>query len=78
MSYHLRSTIKMQPEDDFFTPAARTMRSPVAVEPVMEILRRRGSATSASPRVPPGPVRTESTPLREAGVDEADGLGQRG
>jgi hypothetical protein len=53
---------QIQPEDDFFTPAARTMRSPVAVEPVMEILRTRGSATSASPRVSPGPVRTDSNP----------------
>jgi hypothetical protein len=57
------------------TPATRVMRSPVAIEPVKQILRTRGSP----PSVPPGPVRTDSTPLRQAGVDEAGGQrGQRG
>ena len=48
--------------DSFLTPAMRVMRSPVAVDPVNEILRTRGSLTSTSPNSPPGPVSTESTP----------------
>ena len=38
------------------------MRSPIAVDPVKEILRTRGSVTSMSPSSAPGPVSTESTP----------------
>jgi len=48
--------------DSFLIPASCVMRSPVAVDPVKEILRTRGSVTSASPRVRPGPVTTDSTP----------------
>jgi hypothetical protein len=48
--------------DSFLTPAIRVMRSPVAVDPVNEILRTRGSPTSKSPNSPPGPVSTERTP----------------
>jgi hypothetical protein len=44
-----RSTIKFQPRT-----AMRVRRSPVAVEPVREIFRTRGSPTSASPACLPG------------------------
>jgi hypothetical protein len=47
--------------DSFLTPAVREIRSPIAVDPVKEILRMRGSATSRSPISLPWPVRTEST-----------------
>ena len=48
--------------DSFLIPAIRAMCSPVAVDPVNETLRTRGSVTRVSPRLPPGPVSTESTP----------------
>jgi hypothetical protein len=38
------------------------MCCPVAVDPVKETLRTRGSVTRASPSFAPGPVTTESTP----------------
>ena len=34
----------------------------MAVDPVNETLRTRGSVTRASPSTPPGPVTTDSTP----------------
>ena len=40
-------------------PAIRAMCSPVAVDPVNETLRTRGSVTRASPRLAPGPVSTD-------------------
>ena len=48
--------------DSFLTPARAAMRSPIPVEPVNDTFRTRGSATSASPSAPPGPVSTDSTP----------------
>ena len=49
-------------QDSFLIPVICVMRRPVAVDPVKETLRTRGSLISASPRLPPGPVRTDSTP----------------
>ena len=46
--------------DSFLTPAIELIRVPVAVDPVKETFRTRGSVTSTSPRVLPGPVRTDS------------------
>ena len=47
---------------NFFSPAPRTMRLPVAVEPVKEIARTSGCWQSGSPASTPVPCTTLSTP----------------
>ena len=54
---------------NFFSPAACTMRLPVAVLPVNEIARTSGCAHSGSPAPLPVPCTTLSTPFGHAGLE---------
>src|SRR5574343_2031382 len=48
--------------ENFFRPAALTMRLPVAVEPVKEMERTSGCETNGSPALSPKPCTTLNTP----------------